>query len=512
VVEGSPAGNDGSSGARRRRTTEDADVPKLYIVEGGNESVYEIFDNEVGLGRGAANAVQIADSHASKMHAVVRELRGHWKLIDLESRNGTRVNAEFRNQHWLADGDTVSIGSAILRYAAEGSPSGAPAAEPPAAQPARPAVAKPAMPARPVQPAEVARPAVPAAPVAPVAPAVPATPAPAVPATPAPAAPVVATPAPAAPAPARRSPAPARRRRPERDDYDDYDDYDDRPARRTRSNSGPIVIIGVLAAAAFLAVMFVMMSGGVSVNQDVYRKAEAMADKGEYEKALAYAEQNADPDGDDYKRVLNAMDKWKELVRSKKDLERNEAARKYYNYEIYRQQAITNSFKAKDALDDEDVVRRLRQVLTEYPGTQVAYEIMHSEHSGFPELREAMREYADEKVTASHVLGALQAPVGLLVGDGRFGEAVQRLEYARDMNRLVMTPENYADLGPAIEARINEIVAKARDRFRDDKREVEGFRRNGQRGQAWRKLKKMTESYAGIPELMRLTKLLDEQR
>src|SRR5688572_31084700 len=116
-------------------------MAKLYINEGGKEAVYELFDDspEVTVGRGASNGVQIADGHASKVHFVLRRIRGRWKVVDLESKNGTRVNGAFVNTRWLGDGDTLSVGNVVLRFDAEGEPAGAPprAAVPLAAAPAR---------------------------------------------------------------------------------------------------------------------------------------------------------------------------------------------------------------------------------------------------------------------------------------------------------------------------------------------------------------------------------------
>ena len=78
VAWGAAAGDSGGPAACAASTDrETTNVPKLYIAENGEESVYEIFDDEVSLGRGAANDVQIHGSAASKMHAVIRKLQGH---------------------------------------------------------------------------------------------------------------------------------------------------------------------------------------------------------------------------------------------------------------------------------------------------------------------------------------------------------------------------------------------------------------------------------------------------
>ena len=89
---------------------------------------HELFDDspEVTVGRGASNAIQIADGHASKVHFVLRRIRARWKFVDLESKNGTRVNGHFHNAHWLSQNDTLTVGAVVLRFDSEGEPSGPP--------------------------------------------------------------------------------------------------------------------------------------------------------------------------------------------------------------------------------------------------------------------------------------------------------------------------------------------------------------------------------------------------
>ena len=84
-------------------------MTKVMIHEGGAEQPYELFDDttEVSFGRGTTNDVQLADPHASKQHFVLRRIRGRWRLVDLESKDGTRVNGQVCNAHWLEDGSLL---------------------------------------------------------------------------------------------------------------------------------------------------------------------------------------------------------------------------------------------------------------------------------------------------------------------------------------------------------------------------------------------------------------------
>ncbi len=488
-------------------------MPKLYIAESGDETVYEIFDDEVSVGRGAANAVQIHGTGASKMHAVIRRLQGHWKVIDLESKNGTRVNGKFRNQHWLSDGDALLIGSAAVRYAAEGAPQGSPATA--AGVAAKPVAAK-AAPAKPVaaKPAVAPQPVVRAAP-----PPVPPASAPTVlveedPFAPAPSA--------AAGAPAvsrsraRRSGGASRGRRGPRDDYDDeYDDDDDMPPPRRNSNSATIVVLGIVGALAFFAIMFAMFAGGASDNQKVFIKADKMADTGRYEDALRYVEQHADPDGDHYWAIVKGIEKWKKLIVAKKRVEFESEARNYYDYEIFRKQAVTGrrrgGFRAKDAYAEEDVARLLREFLLKYQSTSAALMVIGSEQTDLQHLRDCMLENRDPEVKSQRVIVDLGVDHDVDVSARRFGKAYTRLEYLKNAYRLIMTSENYTEFRKAIQIKIDDVLATARVKWDDDKGDFNKALQNGNKAKARKKLGDMQESYGGIPEFAtKLTAL--EQR
>ena len=114
-------------------------MAKLTIREDGNSTVYEILDDVVSIGRKEGVSVRLRDASVGSEHCQIRNAPGvGYKLIDLESRNGTKVNGQYVNQHVLADGDEIAIGTATITFAG--------AAPKPAA--ARPAVAAPARPAR----------------------------------------------------------------------------------------------------------------------------------------------------------------------------------------------------------------------------------------------------------------------------------------------------------------------------------------------------------------------------
>jgi hypothetical protein len=237
-------------------------VPKLLINEGGQASVFELFDDEATIGRGASNAIQIVDSHASKHHAVIRRAGGRVKLVDLESKNGTRVNGEFRNQRWLQHGDAVSIGAAVLTY--DGSDSTA-VEEAPA---------------------------------------------------PAAAAAFVGAGGGGVAAPTSRANAPRTRRERERDDEDD--DRPRRPARRQTNNSSTVLLVGG-GMLLVVVLFFLLLSGkGNPPNTMALRMARDLSMRGgatteeakaNVQAALDYLTQHGDPsDADTYVSVAKEIE------------------------------------------------------------------------------------------------------------------------------------------------------------------------------------------------------------
>jgi len=95
-------------------------VPNLRIRDGGREYTFQIEGEAATVGRGDTNDVDLEDAKASKEHFRIERVGPRWKLVDLESKNGTRVNGEFRNKAWLGHGDVVQIGTAEMRFNLEG--------------------------------------------------------------------------------------------------------------------------------------------------------------------------------------------------------------------------------------------------------------------------------------------------------------------------------------------------------------------------------------------------------
>jgi hypothetical protein len=75
-------------------------------------------DTLITIGRSPDCSIHLADSSVSRRHAEVRPVGGGWLLVDNGSTNGTRVNGATVTERRLADGDTITVGDAKLRFEA----------------------------------------------------------------------------------------------------------------------------------------------------------------------------------------------------------------------------------------------------------------------------------------------------------------------------------------------------------------------------------------------------------
>jgi hypothetical protein len=101
------------------------------------------------LGREKGADIQVGDIAASREHCKVFSQDGDWFVIDLNSRNGTKVNGQKVSRWRLAHGDLITIGQTAIRFdepAAKRAETAAP-----------PAPAAPAAPAAPRAPSAIAR-------------------------------------------------------------------------------------------------------------------------------------------------------------------------------------------------------------------------------------------------------------------------------------------------------------------------------------------------------------------
>lgn len=77
---------------------------------------YEIDRDEVVIGRAAENAVPVSDPAISSKHCMIVRDGRKFTLKDLDSTNGTRLNAVNITDHRLSPKDVITVGSIEIMF------------------------------------------------------------------------------------------------------------------------------------------------------------------------------------------------------------------------------------------------------------------------------------------------------------------------------------------------------------------------------------------------------------
>jgi len=92
-------------------------VPSLFVIRGNDQGTrFELDEPVIRLGRDASNAIQLHDNEVSRQHAEIHRTDDAYTISDLGSSNGTFVNGAQVEQHQLASGDHVQLGSTLMLY------------------------------------------------------------------------------------------------------------------------------------------------------------------------------------------------------------------------------------------------------------------------------------------------------------------------------------------------------------------------------------------------------------
>ncbi len=93
-----------------------AAMQRLIVKDDIGERTFDLLDSPIVIGRAPEVKLLLTDKESSRRHCQVERVDLGWKVVDLESRNGTRVNGKFVNQHLLKPGDVISIGKATMAF------------------------------------------------------------------------------------------------------------------------------------------------------------------------------------------------------------------------------------------------------------------------------------------------------------------------------------------------------------------------------------------------------------
>jgi adenylate cyclase len=87
----------------------------LYEAD-GRQQVFTVVKDAMSIGRATDNDIVLNDFSVSRRHAFLKKEDGAWILRDNQSTNGVRVNDQAVPEATIKDGDTVVIGTFVLRF------------------------------------------------------------------------------------------------------------------------------------------------------------------------------------------------------------------------------------------------------------------------------------------------------------------------------------------------------------------------------------------------------------
>lgn len=98
-------------------------MPKLIVtLQDGTQNTFDLFDEQITVGRAPDNTLQIDDASVSSHHATFTMTNGDYTYRDVGSTNGSRVNGKTvgaNTDHQLQNGDSLMIGKVDGTYESE---------------------------------------------------------------------------------------------------------------------------------------------------------------------------------------------------------------------------------------------------------------------------------------------------------------------------------------------------------------------------------------------------------
>ena len=94
--------------------------PRLVAVSGPLKGqTFMLSEGELSIGRLSSNHVHVTDIAVSRRHCAIRGEDGQFKIRDLESRNGSFVNAVPVKERLLEHGDRIEVGGSLFVFLVE---------------------------------------------------------------------------------------------------------------------------------------------------------------------------------------------------------------------------------------------------------------------------------------------------------------------------------------------------------------------------------------------------------
>ncbi len=91
--------------------------PRLIALSGSaNGTIFALTEDEVSIGREPANQIRVDDHSVSRRHCLIKHENGSFRVVDLESYNGTFVNGVPVGEQALNHGDQIAVGKVVFLF------------------------------------------------------------------------------------------------------------------------------------------------------------------------------------------------------------------------------------------------------------------------------------------------------------------------------------------------------------------------------------------------------------
>jgi len=88
----------------------------LVVTKGYNKGdVYKLGARNLTAGRDTGNLIQLIDREVSRRHCLIRKEGETYRVVDMNSANGTYVNGDLVREAALQFGDTIKVGATYLQ-------------------------------------------------------------------------------------------------------------------------------------------------------------------------------------------------------------------------------------------------------------------------------------------------------------------------------------------------------------------------------------------------------------